>query len=68
MLIGERNIVYTDSFSGVTNIRENVQNYYLEFEGLLHKMLSKKPFMTHEICYNNENCESELFIVSDYIK
>ena len=45
MLIGGRKIVYTDSFFEATNIRDNVQKYYSEFEGLLHEMVSKKQFM-----------------------
>ena len=36
MLIGGRKIVNSDVFFSVTNIRTNVQNYYSEFEGLLH--------------------------------
>ena len=45
MLIGGRKIDNIDMFFGVTNIRENVQNYSSEFEGLLHKMVLKKPFI-----------------------
>ena len=35
-LIGGRKFVYADSFFGVTNIRENLQNVTSEFEELLH--------------------------------
>ena len=57
MLVGGRKIVYTDLFFEVANIRKNVQNYSSEFEGLLHEMMSNKPFMIPDICYINENCE-----------
>ena len=55
MLIGGRKIVYTNLFFEVTNIRENVQNDSSEFEGLLHQMVSKKTFMSQDICYINGN-------------
>ena len=68
MLIGGRKIVTSDMFFGVTNIMENVQNYSSEFEGLLHEIVSKKPFTRQEICYNNGNGERNLYNVSAYIK
>ena len=68
MLIDGRNIVYTDYFFEVNNTRTNVQYYSSEFEGLLHKMVLKKPFMSQEIFYINRNCESKLYTVSAYIK
>ena len=42
MLIGGRNIVNSNVFFAVTNIRTDVQNDSSEFEGLLHKMVSVK--------------------------
>ena len=68
MLIGGRKIVNSDKFFGVTNIRTNVQNDSSYFEGLLHKMVSKKHFMIQEICYINGNGERKLGTVSIYIK
>ena len=50
MLIFGRIIVNSVMFFGVTNIRTNVQNNSSCFGGLLHKMVSKKPFMSQEIC------------------
>ena len=44
MLIGGRKIVNSDVFFSVTNIRTNVQNDSSEFEGLIHKIVSQKPF------------------------
>ena len=67
MLIGERKIVKCDMFFGVTNIMTKFQNDYLEFEGLLQKMASKKPFMIQEICYINGNGERKLCTLSAYI-
>ena len=45
MLIGGINIVNSDMFFGVTNIRTNVQNDSSEFEGIIHEMLSLKTFI-----------------------
>ena len=45
-----------------------MQHYYSWFEGLLHKMMSKKPFMNQEIRYINGNGGSKLCTMSDYIK
>ena len=50
MLIGGRKIVNSDMFYKFTNTRKNVQNDSSEFEGLLHKMIPNKPFMSQEIC------------------
>ena len=55
MLIGGRKIVKSDIFFKVTNIRANVRIDSSEFEGLLHEMVSKKLFMSQEICYINGN-------------
>ena len=55
-------------FFGVTNIRTNVQNDSSEFEGLLHKMVSRKTFTNQEICSINGNGEIKLCTVSAYIK
>ena len=55
MLIGGRKIVNSDVFFSVTNIRTNVQNDSSEFEGLLHEMVSQKPFINQETCHNNLN-------------
>ena len=68
MLIGGRKIVNSDVFFSVTNIRTNVQNYSSEFEGLLHKMVSQKPFIIQEICHSNENVERNICTVSAHIK
>ena len=45
MLFGGRKTVYTDSFFEVINIRKDVQYYYSDFDGLLHEMVSKNPFL-----------------------
>ena len=68
MLIERRKIVNSDVFFSVTNIRTNVQNYSSDFERLLHKMVTKKKFMSQEICYMNGNGERKLCTVSEYIK
>ena len=68
LLIGGRKIVNVDMFFGVTNIRTNFQNNSSEFEWLLHKMVSKKHFMSQEICYINVNGERNLCTVSSYTK
>ena len=67
MLIGGRKIVNTDSFYEATNIRENVQNDSSEFEGLLHEMMSKEPFINQEISYINFDGERKLSTVSNFI-
>ena len=46
VLIGGRKNVNSDMLFGVANIRKNVQNDSSEFGGFLHKMVSKKPFMS----------------------
>ena len=53
---------------GVANIRTNVQNDSSEFGGFLHKMVSKKPFMSQVICCIIGDGERKLFTVSAYIK
>ena len=68
MLIGGRKIVNSDIFFEVTNIRKNVQNDSSEFEGLLHKMVSHKPFINQEIFQINLNGERSICTVSAYIK
>ena len=60
--------VYNDSFFDATNIRKNAQNYSSESEGLLRKMVSKKPFMNWEIRYMNGNGKMKLSTLSTYIK
>ena len=67
MLIGGIKMVYTDIFFEVTNIRTNGQNDSSEFSGLLNKIVSRKPFMSQDICYNNENGERKWCTVSVYI-
>ena len=59
ILIGGRNIFYTDQSFKVTNIRKYMQNDSSEFEGLLHKMVTKKPFVNQDISYINGNDESK---------
>ena len=68
MLVGGRKIVNSDMFFGVTNISKNVQSDYSDFEGLLHKIVSKKPFMSRDIYYINGNGERKLCTVSAYFK
>ena len=63
-----KKIVFTDSFFEVTNIRTNMQNDSSDFEGLLQKMVYKKPFMNQEMGYINDNVEGKLCTVSAYIK
>ena len=60
MIIGVRKIVYTDLILEFINIRGNVQNNYSDFEGLLHKKVSKKTFMNQDISYMNENFERKI--------
>ena len=68
MLIYGRKIVNSDTFFEVTNIRKNIQNDSSEFEGLLHKRVSKKPLMSQVICCINGNGERKVCTVSEYIK
>ena len=51
----------------VTNISTNVQNDFSEFEDLLHEMVSKKPFMSQQICYINWNGKKRLCTVFAHI-
>ena len=68
MLIGRRKFVNSDVFFAVTNIRTNVQNDSSEFEGLLHKMVSQKPFISQDIYQINMNGERSICTMSAYIK
>ena len=68
MLINGRKIVNSDMFFEFTNIRKKFQNDSSEFEGLLHKMVSNKPFTRQDICYINGNGERKLCTLSAYIK
>ena len=68
ILIGGRNIVNSDVFFSVTNIRTNVQNDYSEFEGLIHEMVSQKPFSNQEICHINLNGKKSICTASTGIK
>ena len=68
LLNSERKIVNCDMFFEVTNIRTNVKNDSSEFEVFLHKMVSKNPFMSQEICYVDGNGKRKLCTVSAYIK
>ena len=60
-------IVNSDIFFVVINIRTNFQNDSLELKGLLHEMVSKKPFMSQKICCIIGNGERKLCTVSEYI-
>ena len=68
ILIGGRTIIYNDSFFESTNIMKNVQNDSSRFEGSLHEMVSKKPFMNQEISYMNGNGEMKLSTLYAYTK
>ena len=68
MLIVGRNIVNSDMFFAVTNIRTNIQNDTSEFEELLNEMVSKKPFISQEMCHINGNGKRNICTVSAYIK
>ena len=68
MLIGGRRIVNSDVFFSVTNIRKNVQEYSSKFKGLIHEMVSHKPFSNQDICHINLNGEKIICTVSTYIK
>ena len=68
MIFDGRKFVNTDIFFEVSNIRTNVQNDSSEFEGLLHKMVSQKPFINQDICHVNLNGERSICTVSTYIK
>ena len=68
MFIGRRKIVCTNSFFRVTDIIENLHNYFSDFDRLFHKMVNKEPFINQEIIYINGKDELELYTVSDYIK
>ena len=67
MLIGGR-FFHADSFFEATNVRKNVKNRSSEFEGLLKKMVSNKPFINQEKSYINGNGEMKISTVSAYIK
>ena len=43
----------------ITNIRKNVQEYYSEFEALIHEMISLKLFSNQEICHIDLNGEKD---------
>ena len=60
ILISGIKIAYTDSFFEATNIRKSVQNDSSEFEGLLHKMVSQKTFISQEMCHINLNGERSI--------
>ena len=51
-------------FFEVTNIRTNAKNDSSDFEGLLHKMVSNKPYMRQDVCYIDGNNEGKLCTVS----
>ena len=68
ILIGGRKNVNSDVFFSVTNIRKKFQNDSSEFKGLLHEMVSQKPFISQEICHISLNGERSICTVSDYIK
>ena len=68
MLICERKFVNSDMFLEVTNIRTNVKNDSSYFEGLLHEMVSQKPFMRQYICYINGNGKRSIGTMYAYIK
>ena len=55
-------------FFEVNSIRTNVQNNSSDFEGSLHEIVSKTPFMSQEICYIIGNVERKICTVSAYIK
>ena len=57
MTIGGKQMVNSYVFFLVTNIRTNVQNDSSEFEGLIHEMVSLKPFSNQEICHIDLNGE-----------
>ena len=63
MLVGGRKPFYTEMFFEVTNIRGGNQHDFSEFGGLLHKIVTKKPFMSQEICYINGNGKIKLCTV-----
>ena len=52
----------------VTNIKTNVQNDSSEFEGIIHEILSQKPFINQYICHLNLDGEKSICTVSTYIK
>ena len=43
-----------------------MRNYSLEFDGLLHKMVSKEQFINQEISYINEKGEMNCYSLSGY--
>ena len=43
-----------------------MQNYSLDFDGLLHKMVSKEQFINQEISYINEKGEMNCYSLSGY--
>ena len=68
MFIGGRKIVYTNSFFRVTDIIENLHNYFSDFDRLFHEMVNKEPFINQEISYINGNGLMKFSTVSDYMK
>ena len=56
MLIGGKNCEQWCVFL-VINTRTNVQNDSSEFEGIIHEMVSLKPFSNQEICHIDLNGE-----------
>ena len=68
MLIGGRKVINSGVFFSITNSRTNVRNDSSELEGLLHEMLSQKPFINQDICHINLNGERSIYTVSKYGK
>ena len=67
MLICGRINFHADSFLK-PQISENVQNDSLDFEGLLHEILSKKHLINQEISYIIIGGEMKLSTVFNYTK
>ena len=68
MLIGWEKIVNSDGIFSITNMRINAQEDSLQFEALIHEILSVKKNCNEEICHIDLNCEKRICTVSTYIK
>ena len=48
-----RKFVNSDVFFSVNNIMTNFQNDSSEFKGIIHEVVSQKPFSNQEMCHIN---------------
>ena len=52
----------------MNNISKDAKNDYSEFDGLLHEIVSKEPFIKKMISYINKKYEINFYNFTDYIR